>query len=225
MALGWRVLVLTTAALVLDAQEAVPSAGPTLQLLFGRTKAVLSLQGVQNTSYAIDESTNLSAWQSLILTNAPLPNVEAPVPVTRSRCYFRVSVLGTWSLGSFTVWRDLRRDFGATGDGQTDDTAAVQRALDFSSSSPFVVVLVPGGTYRLTRTCTIQGDPAVVPPRLALIGENPARAVFKWDGDSNGVMLQSIGCAFQVSGVGFDDGGTGCTGVLQLDSDAVNPAP
>jgi hypothetical protein len=32
--------------------------------------------------------------------------------------------------GPFPSWRDLRRDHGAMGDGQADDTAALQRGLD-----------------------------------------------------------------------------------------------
>lgn len=39
------------------------------------------------------------------------------------------------------------RDFGARGDGQSDDTAAFQRALD---QAPSGVLLVPRGHYRLT---------------------------------------------------------------------------
>ena len=39
------------------------------------------------------------------------------------------------------------RDFGATGDGVTKDTAAVQRAVDAASSAGGGEVLLPKGTY------------------------------------------------------------------------------
>lgn len=51
-----------------------------------------------------------------------------------------------------TLLVDVKRDFGATGDGETDDTAAVQAAVERASNSEGAVVLFPPGTYVLTRT-------------------------------------------------------------------------
>ena len=49
-------------------------------------------------------------------------------------------------------------DYGAVGDGVTDDTAAVQAAIDsILSSGRRGVVSVPPGTYRLTSTVDIDG--------------------------------------------------------------------
>ena len=42
------------------------------------------------------------------------------------------------------------RDFGAKGDGGTDDTAAVQRALDRAASDGGGIVRVPPGIYRIS---------------------------------------------------------------------------
>jgi len=46
------------------------------------------------------------------------------------------------------------KDFGATGDGITDDTAAIQAALDSGSTSVFF----PKGTYRTTASIEIDGN-------------------------------------------------------------------
>jgi hypothetical protein len=55
------------------------------------------------------------------------------------------------------------RDFGAKGDGQADDTAAIQKALDQAGAQGGGVVELPAGIYRL------QGN-LVVPPGVTLQG-------------------------------------------------------
>ena len=68
--------------------------------------------------------------------------------------------------GGMWVGQDLEvvnvKAFGATGDGITDDTAAIQNAINAVPSKGGVVFL-PTGTYTLTSTLTLK-------PHLALIG-------------------------------------------------------
>jgi hypothetical protein len=52
------------------------------------------------------------------------------------------------------------RSFGATGDGRTDDTAALQAALDATFASGAARMLViPPGSYRVTRTLRVAPPP------------------------------------------------------------------
>ncbi len=48
-------------------------------------------------------------------------------------------------------------DFGATGDGSTNDTAAVQAAIDYAEAAGGGVVYFPQGTYLISSTLTIDG--------------------------------------------------------------------
>jgi len=57
--------------------------------------------------------------------------------------------------GPFPSWRDARRDYGAHGDGEADDTAALQRGLDeLTAHTNSCVLYLPAGTYRLTGMLT-----------------------------------------------------------------------
>ena len=50
-------------------------------------------------------------------------------------------------------------DFGAVGDGRADDTAALQKALDRTFAGGGTVLMLPPGTYRVTRTLRIAFEP------------------------------------------------------------------
>jgi polygalacturonase len=51
------------------------------------------------------------------------------------------------------------RDYGATGNGSTDDAAAIQRALDLASSTnPGSQVFIPTGTYKVSSELEIKGS-------------------------------------------------------------------
>jgi hypothetical protein len=76
------------------------------------------------------------------------------------------------------VFDVTRPPFGARGDGRTDDTAAIQRAVDAARAARGGIVRFPRGTYMVTTVylvpgITLQGEPGatvrrpVRPPRAA----------------------------------------------------------
>jgi hypothetical protein len=70
-------------------------------------------------------------------------------------------------------------DFGATGDGVTDDTDAINRALFqlFCRQTNTTIrrsLFFPGGTYRITQ-------PILVPPYAKLFGDGPDSAILEMD--------------------------------------------
>jgi pectin methylesterase-like acyl-CoA thioesterase len=91
-------------------------------------------------------------------------------------------------VGPFANWLNVR-DLGARGDGVTDDTAAIQMALNVATkSSPKRVLWIPRGSYRITSTLTVANSIG-----FAMIGEDPTNTGILWDGLAGGVMLSVEG--------------------------------
>ncbi len=87
------------------------------------------------------------------------------------------------------------REFGAVGDGVADDTAAIQRAVDSGRG----LVLLGRGTYRLTRSVTIELDQV---GRTALDGQGVAKLVMAGPGPA----LRIVGTHFRSADPeGFED--------------------
>ena len=68
------------------------------------------------------------------------------------------------------------KDFGAVGDGVTDDTAAIQAA--YAAMPSRSSLYFPSGTYRTTAQLTFAGA-----KRPALFGDGPEQSIIKYDGE------------------------------------------
>jgi Pectate lyase superfamily protein/Right handed beta helix region len=86
-------------------------------------------------------------------------------------CFFLTLVLVTVS-GAETK---SVRDFGSVGDGKTDDSAAIQKAVDSGLGD----IVFPKGNYRLSKTVTIELDKTGY---TALVGDGTARIVMAGSG-------------------------------------------
>lgn len=67
------------------------------------------------------------------------------------------------------------RDFGAAGNGSTDDTAAIQDAL-----SSCGVIFFPPGTYATSSTLTVQGQ-------RTLLGLDYSTTIIRYSGTGDGI--------------------------------------
>jgi hypothetical protein len=103
--------------------------------------------------------------------------------------------------GPFPAWKNVKTDFGAVGDGKTDDTAALKAGLEALSihgkgkpGDPYVLYL-PAGTYRITA-------PLVWENRLgvALLGEDPAKTIVRYDGPAGQAILTCHGVSYSKFG-------------------------
>lgn len=122
------------------------------------------------------------------------------------------------------------KDYGAKGDGTTDDTAAIQAAIDAAASTLAMAVYIPAGTYSITTPLLIQtysdSDATIDGVKWwegrapALIGENKSTSIIKKTGNGTKTMPAAASWANgwgdidSVIIIGREDGaekGTGAT--------------
>ena len=118
--------------------------------------------------------------------------------------------------GPFASWTDVKAAFGAKGDGVTDDTAALQAALNsLSQSAP--VLWIPHGTYLITSTLTAAGN-----QNFTILGEDPLTTSIVWNGPQGGTMFILNGVeGLNLGRITWD--GRGATGVaLEITWDKVH---
>lgn len=115
-----------------------------------------------------------------------------PIGGVQAASSISVSVDDMEAVGPFPSWLNAR-NLGAVGDGQVDDTDALQHALDSLSTPDAIwaaettgplVVYLPAGTYRITRTLNIAGKDGV-----SFVGEDPANTQIIWDGPAGSPMM------------------------------------
>lgn len=106
-------------------------------------------------------------------------------------------------VGPFPSWANVK-SLGAVGDGKADDTAAIQRGLDaVGTAGKAAVLYFPAGTYRIASTLSVKYRQG-----LSLVGQDPASVTLRWDGPSDGTILQLNGIAYsKFSRLTFDGGG------------------
>lgn len=103
------------------------------------------------------------------------------------------------------------RDFGAKGDGITDDTAAIQRAIQqiyvsgLEATVPSLrrTLRIPAGNYVITSTI-------LIPPGALIIG----------DGKNNTIITNANGTVFSTADSQYQTGGSLGTGGAQLPNNA-----
>jgi len=114
--------------------------------------------------------------------------------------------------GPFRGWKDLKKDFGAKGNGKDDDTKAFQKALSGLSCPPvgynignegYMVIYVPAGAYCISSTLLLRGKIGV-----SIIGEDPVNTIIRWTGPEKDTCLWANGSAyFKIARLTWDANG------------------
>ena len=104
------------------------------------------------------------------------------------------------------------KDFGAVGDGVTDDTVAINRALYeiyCREVNPAIrrSIFFPAGVYRIS-------DTIVVPPYATLIGEGPDNTIIQMQAGATAAYVMQTGDSLQQ--VGVDIGTNGATPPISI---------
>jgi hypothetical protein len=111
------------------------------------------------------------------------------------------------------------KDFGAVGDGVTDDTASIQAAINAKAGSGGTI-LFPSGTYKITSTLTWYNTVSADKPGITIVGEGRNSTILK-SYISNGPLLDVRGTksfASGGSGSSFFNGG----GIYGIKFDGAN---
>ena len=138
-------------------------------------------------------------------------DVNSSAGIVASKLDFTQSGTGATTRTVESKLRDVVsvKDFGAVGDGVTDDTAAIQAALNTTS----LEIFIPDGTYRVKALSTTTGTPALtssVDNRLIhgpgiLTASEQVKVLFQVTGDNNTVSINidgnnNVGYAILVKG-------------------------
>jgi hypothetical protein len=129
-------------------------------------------------------------------------NLAGVVPDNNGTVIAPTSGVGRWHrswFGQVNV-----RWFGATGDGVTDDTDAIQACIDmaealYASNQLPVTVYIPSGKYYVTQTITVNSN------GISVVGDGMRSSVFVRDTD-HGTTLHvtaSYGGGNNIKGLGF----------------------
>jgi hypothetical protein len=152
-----------------------------------------------------------SNWSDLTAT-LTLSSSKAPASAVYARAINQA--VDEEFVGPFPSWANAKTDFGASGNGATDDTAALQNALN--ALRPYTgkaVLYLPAGVYRITQTLNVSRATNSESKDIIILGEDPATTTLRWDGPTNGLMMEYQAWYAKMGRLTFDGAGRAKTAI------------
>ena len=90
-------------------------------------------------------------------------------------------------VGPFASWRNVKTYYGAKGDGVTDDTTALQNALNdlrTAHSNGWSVLFFPAGTYKITSMLITTQQAGADYFNSEIVGADPNTTSISWAGST-----------------------------------------
>ena len=190
------------------------------------TKNGVTLKTVNDVDIPGDYPTAMTLADAQTGTSTAVQSISAAVLNAASQ-YGAFTPSGTGAVAR-TVASKLNdtvsvKDFGAVGNGTTDDTVAIQAAINYTGSKLGGTILLPAGSYKITSTLSclypnilFVGDGSDEPHNIGTQGAAAATKLV-WAGASGGTML-NIASVNGVNNVKYSGGGvrsiffdSGCT--------------
>lgn len=173
--------------------SSIPPSSPRLTLAAVLSSALLAACGGGSggsTSATSNGTTSATASATSSLSQPQVVSIQAggqPNP------RFAVAQDDLEVIGPFPSWANVKRDYGAVGDGVTDDTAALQRALDeLGQPGKASVLYLPAGTYKISSSLRLSWNAQIAGygwGGIGIIGDSPSVTRITWAGPRGGAML------------------------------------
>ncbi len=166
---------------------ASPSFSGTLALCTGTNTPVTGCSGVNSGGFHLSGSTieqssggtAIGVYSDVTAYATQGTTIFQPLTLTGS-----AAIAGSEEfVGPFASWKNAKTDYGAAGNGTTNDTTALQSGLNgLTSTNP--ILFLPCGTYKITSSLTLFGQ-----LNVGIVGEDPACVTILWAGSSGGTMF------------------------------------
>jgi hypothetical protein len=130
--------------------------------------------------------------------------VAGPTPNPSTSPSPTVGAIEDEFVGPFTSWTNVQTSCGATGNGSTDDTSAIQTCLTNDTGSS--TLYFPAGTYKISSTLNVTGH-------VRIVGADPTTTSLVWAGTGGGTMLTFNASFSSLGRLTFNGSGTAGTDV------------